>query len=54
MPGLDPGRESGIHRVYVKAYVHRVHPLAEKRSDGTMAIQIKDYDDRTTTATIYP
>jgi PKD repeat protein len=28
--------------------------LAEKRTDGTVAIQLKDYADRTTTATIFP
>ncbi len=28
--------------------------LAEKKTDGTVAIQLKDYQDRTTTATIFP
>ena len=28
--------------------------LAEKRTDGTTAIQLKDYEDRSTTATIFP
>jgi hypothetical protein len=28
--------------------------LAEKSTDGTIAIQLKDFDDRTTTATIFP
>ena len=28
--------------------------LAEKKTDGTIAIQLKDYADRTTTATIFP
>ncbi len=28
--------------------------LAAKKTDGTIAIQLKDYEDRTTTATIFP
>jgi len=28
--------------------------LADKRTDGTIAIQLKDYEDRSTTATIFP
>ena len=28
--------------------------LAEKNTDATIAIQLKDFDDRTTTATIFP
>jgi hypothetical protein len=34
--------------------VEEVGVLADKRTDGTVAIQLKDYEDRTTTATIFP
>jgi hypothetical protein len=34
--------------------LEEVGVLAEKKTDDTVAIQLKDYEDRTTTATIFP
>ena len=49
----DGSRVTGTGDISGNLY-EEVGVLAEKKTDGTVAIQLKDYDDRTTTATIFP
>ena len=49
----DGGRVTGTEDISGNLR-EEVGVLAEKKTDGTIAIQLKDYGDRSTTATIFP